>query len=247
MKKFLFALGFLASTVFAAEGQPLSTETVKEKIESIYPNVRIDEVRPAKVKGFYEILSSGDVLYASDDGRFLIQGDVYELDDKSKPMNLTEETRQEMRQKSIKLITATDTIMFNAEKPKHLVYVFTDVDCGYCRMFHSKMHEYNELGISVAYLAFPRQGLNSEVARKMQSVWCGDKPAELFTKVVNDQSIPDKTCSTSTVMKDPVTRDFEFGASVGVRGTPSIMLDNGRMLGGYVDPKELASMLEKAN
>ncbi len=44
----------------------------------------------------------------------------------------------------------------NAEE-KHVITVFTDITCGYCHKLHEQMADYNALGITVRYLAFPRQ------------------------------------------------------------------------------------------
>src|SRR3546814_20886449 len=55
---------------------------------------------------------------------------------------------------------------------KHVVTVFTDVDCGYCRRLHSQMAEYNAQGIEIRYLSYPRSGPNSESFRPAEAVWC---------------------------------------------------------------------------
>jgi len=243
VKKILLSLALCSSAVFA-EPQALTLDEVKQKVTAAYPKYHVDTVQASKIPGFYEVLLGSEVLYVSTDARFFIQGDVVDMSAQPIPTNITEETRKNLRLAKIKGITAKDYIAFDAAKPKHRVYVFTDIDCGYCRMLHSKVKQYNDLGISIRYLAFPRQGLNSDIAKKMESVWCGDNPQALLTKAKNDEAIPEKTCPVSGVIKNPIAKDFDLGVEVGVNGTPSILLDDGSIIGGYVEPAKLIQMLD---
>ena len=43
---------------------------------------------------------------------------------------------------------------------------------------------------------------------------------------------------------NPVKNHYELGQMLGVRGTPSIILENGEMVPGYVPASQLAQMLE---
>jgi len=51
--------------------------------------------------------------------------------------------------------------------------------------------------------------------------------------------VPSKTCT------NPVQKHMELGELMGIRGTPAIVLDNGEMVPGYVEPKKLAALLEQ--
>lgn len=66
-----------------------------------------------------------------------------------------------------------EMIVYKAPKEKHVITVFTDITCGYCHKLHSQMKEYNDLGITVRYLAFPRQGLSSQAEKicNQSGVW----------------------------------------------------------------------------
>ena len=52
-------------------------------------------------------------------------------------------------------------IVFPAEKERHTITVFTDLDCGYCRKLHKEIDQFNAEGITVRYLMFPRAGVGS--------------------------------------------------------------------------------------
>lgn len=52
---------------------------------------------------------------------------------------------------------SNEMIVYKAPKEQHVITVFTDITCGYCHKLHEQMSDYNALGITVRYLAFPRQ------------------------------------------------------------------------------------------
>jgi thiol:disulfide interchange protein DsbC len=128
-----------------------------------------------------------------------------------------------------------------AEKTDHTVTVFTDIDCGYCRKLHNEITDYTQNGIKVRYLMFPRAGFNSESYHKAVSVWCAENRQEAMTRAKRGESVTPKKCP------NPVQEQAELGQSLGVQGTPSIILENGQMIPGYVPAAQLAQMLDESN
>lgn len=194
-----------------------------------------DSVVPAAVPGLYEVVLGGQVLYLSEDGRFAIQGDIMDLGSRD---NLTENRRGEIRGKAIDAIGENNMVIFAPEGPvRHTVTVFTDIDCGYCRKLHTQMDAYNKEGIKIRYLWFPREGIGSESYNKAVSVWCAADRRDALTKAKRGENVERKTCD------NPVQAEYELGQKLGVRGTPSMILESGEMIPGYVPPTQLAQML----
>jgi thiol:disulfide interchange protein DsbC len=129
-------------------------------------------------------------------------------------------------------------IRFAPANPKYTVTVFTDIDCPYCRAFHANIAEINKLGIAVDYLFWPRSGLGTPSAQKAVDVWCASDRKDALTRAFEGQGPRNATCQS------PVAHDFNLGMDLGVDGTPTIIADNGVVLGGYVDPQELLRRLE---
>ncbi len=50
------------------------------------------------------------------------------------------------------------------------------------------MKGYNELGITVRYLAYPRQGPTVDVADTMAAIWCADDPVKAMSEAKDDQA-----------------------------------------------------------
>lgn len=208
-------------------------------IGSINPQVTVDSVGAAPIPGFREAVVGGQVVYVSDDGRYLfLAGSGGALYDTVAKTNLTEVALGGMRKKLLATIPAGERIVFSPANPVHTVTVFTDVACGYCRKMHSEIAEYNAQGIAVEYLAFPRMGIGSEDYKKMVSVWCAADRRQALSAAKNDRPVPSKTCKTTIDMQ------YDVGQRVGLNGTPMILNEDGTQVGGYVPPAALRTALD---
>ncbi|MDQ3270459.1 MAG: DsbC family protein [Pseudomonadota bacterium] len=208
-------------------------------ITSINPQVTVDKVGAAPIPGFREAIVGGQVVYVSDDGRYLfLSGTGGALYDTVAKANLTEQALGGMRTQLLAKIPDGERIVFAPANPVHTVTVFTDVACGYCRKMHSEIAEYNKQGIAVEYLAFPRMGIGSEDYKKMVSVWCADDRKQAMSAAKADRPVPSKTCKTTVDMQ------YDIGQRVGLNGTPMILTQDGVQVGGYVPPAALRAALD---
>jgi len=218
-----------------AAGSP--EERVRAVLKQLNPNIRVDRIGPAPMAGFREVVASGQVVYISDDGKFLLQGGLMDV---AKRKDLSEAALSSVRSDVLKTLPISDRIVYSpAGTPKHTVVVLTDVECGYCRKFHAEMAEYTKRGIEVEYLAFPRAGLGSADYRKMVSVWCADDRKKALTDAKNGRAVPDKRCTT------PVDMQHAAGMRMGLTGTPMILTPEGEFVGGYLAPDALQQRLDQ--
>jgi len=193
-----------------------------------------DSISPGPVPGLVEVTYGTRVIYISNDGHYIVQGDVF---DTHLRRNLTEDKRSAGRQRLMEKVPDEQTIIFSPDKPTHIINVFTDIDCAYCRKLHSQIKTINKLGIKVRYLFYPRAGLRSQSYEKAVSVWCADDQRKAMTEAKAGRLIPKKTC------KNPVKDHMALGNKIGVTGTPTILLEEGVRLPGYAPPRELARIL----
>lgn len=211
-----------------------------EAIRRLNPQVQVDRVGPAPIQGFREAIAGGQVVYVSDDGRYLfVPGPNGALYDATAKRNLSEDALGGMRAELIKTIPASERIVFAPPNPKHTVTIFTDVACGYCRRLHSEIAEYNRQGIAIEYLAFPRMGIGSEDYKTMVSIWCAKDRRKALTDAKAGREVPSRTCKT------PVDMHYDVGQRVGLTGTPMILARDGTQLGGYVPPAQLRETLDR--
>lgn len=213
---------------------------VKARVQAAFPGIEVTEVNPGPVAGMHEVLLNGvETVYVAGEGRYLFSGTVYELRDTG-PVDLSDLRYEAIRKSGIGKLDKEAMITFPAQNEKVELYVFTDVSCGYCRRMHQQMSQYNELGMTIHYLAFPRGGLDNPVAQTMRAVWCANDRVSAITeaKLSGASATPPDNC------QDPVASQYELGRQFGVRGTPAVFTEDGEQLGGYVPPEELAKRLK---
>lgn len=191
------------------------------------------EVQPSPVAGMKTVLTENGVLYVSDDGRHVIQGPLYDVGG-SQPVNVT----NQLLGKRLNALQ-DEMIIYQAPKEKYAVTIFTDITCGYCHKLHEQMKDYNARGITIRYLAFPRQGLKSRVGQDMTSVWCSANPKATFDKTMQGEAIAVATCQTD------LSKQYRLGVQYGIQGTPAILLGNGVIIPGYQSPDEMTALLEQ--
>jgi len=199
--------------------------------------VTAEDLKDSVIDGFYEVNVGARVAYISLDGRYLVEGEVYDLVDSQ---NVTEQSRAAAR---VDLLADVDPARMIVFAPKngpteHTITIFTDIDCGYCRQFHREIAKVNELGIEVHYLFYPRTGPNTESWSKAEKVWCSGDRNTALTDAKLGGRVPDMTCTDT-----PVAEHYSLGQKVGVAGTPSIYSASGVHIGGYLPPQQLLDTL----
>ncbi len=211
-------------------------EAIKAKLVDSFPGHTPDSISKSPVEGLYEAVYGTQVIYVTEDARYLIQGIVMDLEDGKR--DITEVASSRARKKYMTQVNEQKSISFGAEKPRHTITVFTDIDCGYCRKLHSEMDQYASYGIKVNYLLFPRNGVTSPSYSKAVSVWCSKDRAEALTKAKNGEELLAESC------ENPVADHFELGQKIGVTGTPAILTADGVLMPGYSPVKQLARRLD---
>ncbi len=237
----LIGLIVLLSTswLVKAEGADDPVMLIKQKLAEAVPGLKVVKVSPSPIDGVYEVESNNpNLIYISADGKYFVAGDIYQVED-GRITNLAEARREQTRAELINAVDESKLVVFKPEgiEPKAKVTVFTDVDCGYCRKLHGEVGRLNELGIQVNYMAFPRAGVGSSSYDKMVSVWCADDQNTAMTNAKAGGMPTPKTC------ENPVADQYELGNRIGVNGTPAIVLEDGRLIPGYVPADSLAKGL----
>lgn len=211
-----------------------SKEALRERLTTVFgaPPASITE---APMQGFYEALYGTKIYYVSADGSHLLSGEVFDLNTLS---NLTEKRRGDERLKAMATVDESSMIVFRAEKEKHILSVFTDIDCVYCRKLHEGMEEMNKLGITVRYLAYPRTGVNTPSYDKAVNVWCARDRNKAMDEAKRGGNTEKAECDA------PVKMHMDLAERLGVTGTPALVLEDGRMQPGYAPPQQLLALFK---
>lgn len=235
-KRFIGALALVAfsSASIALPADKSTVDSITKKLNSL--QLSITSIHPSPVDGLYEVLTNRGIYYVSQNAQFLVDGDVYDMNNRMQDM--TEKSFAGLRIEKLKAFEK-DMIVYKAEKEKHVVTVFTDTSCGYCQKLHAEMADYNNLGITVRYLAFPRGGKqNVNAYNTMVSTWCADDPKLAMDNAKSRKQIEPKTCDNN------ILEQHALGQFFGVTGTPALILEDGSMQPGYLPANKLFQLLE---
>ena len=209
---------------------------IRASLEKVMPGITIDSVGVLDGTDLFEAVINGEIVYFTNDLRYVIQGDVVSLETRQ---NITENKRISLRKQALASLNEADMIVFEPEKIEHTITVFTDIDCGYCRKLHQQMDGYNDLGIRIRYMAFPRAGVDSASFDKAADVWCAKDRHQAMDDAKDGIKVSAESCN------NPVKAQYELGRKIGVKGTPALFLESGQMLPGYVPPKRLKQLLDE--
>jgi len=230
----IIAMTVLSSAIFAAE---INFEKAREKIAKQFNVSNLENIKQTPIPGIYQILMLPRVYYSTADGRYAFNGDLLDMVEQ---VNVSEATRNHSVASLVEGMGEDSMIVFGDSGLKHTVTVFTDIDCGYCRKLHSEVKNYNEAGIRVRYMAYPRAGIGSDSFEKSVAVWCSDDQAQAMTKAKKGLGVKAKECKNSSVADH-----YALGERIGIRGTPAIILESGRIIPGYIPAKGLIAELNK--
>ncbi len=231
----ILSLALIAATSFPTfAASEMTKEAIKTKFESLLP-FSISLVSDAPIEGFYQLESEKGIFYSSRDGEKIFSGSLHEFEEGL--LNLTAIRQQELSTGQLAELR-DQLIVYKAKNEKHFVTVFTDPTCGYCRKLHSEMKSYNDLGITIAYAAYPRGGNNSQMANTLRNIWCSKDQKDSMNKAKSDIAFQAQNCDS------PVSKMYDIGSSLGINGTPALFLPNGEMIAGYQPAAQLLATLE---
>lgn len=226
-------------------------EVIRERLTQARPDLPVGEIRESPIEGLYQVqLTGGPVLYVTPAGDMMIaNGELLAIGpggfSRVEDPHLVEKRRQTLAE-----LDPAEAITFKPEgETKAVVYVFTDVDCGFCRRLHQQMDTYEDnrqqlpgyrdLGIEIRYLAYPRAGMGTASASKLITAWCSEDQQSAMDELKHLRSVASQSCDDH-----PVAEHLALGVELGVSGTPALLLPDGRMVAGYVPPTDLAAILE---
>ncbi len=235
-------LAVAAATVFfgalaEAADDNAELQDVRARVSAMFDAIDPENVNVSPIAGWFTIQQGSIVAYVSADGRYLLQGDLIDLETQ---VNLTEQSRNSARRDLMATVGDDDAILFSPADIKYSVTVFTDVECAYCRKLHSEIDQYLSAGIEVRYLLYPRNGPASEAWSTSEQVWCAEDRNEALTAAKLDRGFETSECDASAV-----SHHYGLGRDIGLSGTPAIVLEDGTLIGGYLPPAQLSMRLQQ--
>ncbi|MBT3186719.1 MAG: DsbC family protein [Candidatus Thioglobus sp.] len=234
IKSLLIALTLLSNSALADKNNIIAG------VNAYFPNVTEQDINPTPFKGLYEVILRSprlDVIYISEDGRYLAQGEVIDLKTRK---NLTQSRLSSLAKEILATTTDDEKVIYKADDEQYVINVFTDVDCPFCRKLHKDVAALNKLGITMKYLAFPRSGVNTKSYYRSVAIWCADDQKQAMDRGMIQKGNTLNECT------NPVIDHLILAKKLNVTGTPFIFFENGDNIPGYVKPKALLKEIKRS-
>jgi thiol:disulfide interchange protein DsbC len=228
MKKALLVLMVLvlASPLQAADliGKVKGMQVVK--------NLFGDQVKVLAAKdlgNLYEVVASvpgrdKQIVYVTKDGAYLLTGG--NLINKEK-VNLTKERYDEVNKVDVSKLPVQDAITIKKGSGAKKLYLFTDVDCPYCKKAWEWLKTQTDYTMYV--FLFPLD-MHPNAAEKSVKVLCDANPEAAFDLVEADQPLTAGKCEAGEKL---LQKHKAVSMEVGVSGTPLIITETGTKMSGF--------------
>ncbi len=238
----------IGSSAQQEDGSAQESESGKNAIKEITKvlGTTTKEISEAPLIDFQMVeMDNGRIAYTKTDGEYAFVGDLYGWTDQ-RFVNLTQRQKSKALLAMFTSLPDVSTINYapEAEEDPAIVYVFTDVDCGYCRLLHEHMPEYHALNIEIRYLGYPRAGLGSRAYNRLVSAWCAEDRHDVLARVKNGTAVNDEEYSVNPECAENVDKHYELGQKIEITGTPTNVLPNGRVVPGFTQAQALRELID---
>jgi len=277
-KASLIAATLLTSTISAASPE-MTVEESKffVKINELLANDATSAyaVKKSMFPDMYEVdLTNGKTVLVGKDGKYGIVSsragaEVYNFSD---GISLTGNRKGK---NSLAYVNDYDPLLsYKAKREEAEIFVFADIQCGYCQMLHDSIPELNASGITVHYYPVPMYE-NSDLF--MNAAFCSKDPEKQYTEYTKgirsikmnasemarsdggresyDEYVTKGMGRLVNSAKKIVSEDncepydmrtAAYNAKgLGVVGTPNILFSNGTKVSGALSVEEIQSMVHK--
>ena len=214
-----------------------NVDDAKKIFQEKYPNVNIDYIGVTD-NNFFEIVVQDQIFYITPDLKNLLAGNIIDLES---GINLTQNRISSFRVAIIKQINPSNAIIYKPKKSSHVLTIFTDTSCPYCKKLHKEINDLIDKNIEVRYLLFSRNGKDDAAYDEMKYIWCSENQKLSIDMAFNDDDLPENECVT------PLDINNDFARDLRVNGTPMIFTEKGDVIPGYVPSRQIIELLNSYN
>jgi thiol:disulfide interchange protein DsbC len=196
-------------------------------------------VAPGPFPGVWEVdvVRNGKIypLYIDYSLKYLFNGQFIRLADMA---NLTALRYQDLNRVDVASIPVQDAIRYGSKAAKKTVIVLSDPTCAYCVKLHGEIKKATAKDPDVAFLVmpYPRNRNDKATYSKCLAAVCA-KSEKLLDDAYAGKEVPAPTCKSTAV-----DETMKLADRLGIQGTPSMVLPDGRIVSGYMEADALLAL-----
>ena len=236
MRQLLLSLALAAGTLLAAAPAPAQdVAAIRKNIAERLPNFpKIDEIGKTPVPGLFEIRAGTDIFYSDEKGSYLIDGHLIETATRA---NLTQARIDKLTAIDPANLPVKDAIVWKQGSGARKLVVFADPNCGYCKRFERDLNEVKD--VTVYTYLYPILGGDSP--EKAKNIWCAKDRTAAWRDWMLNGTVPPRAmgqCDASAL-----ERNAELGQKHKINGTPALVFEDGKRVGGAMNAATLEKQL----
>jgi len=222
----------------------LNNQEVKVILQNLkIPQAEIVKIQLSPVKGLWEITIADKgkrgLFYVDFSKKYILRGPIFEI--KSGTDKTSEHLARipETRKVDFSRIPLQNALVMGNDQATHKVAVFTDPDCPYCATLHQEMEKVIQERKDIAFyiILYPLK-IHKEAYWKSQSILCY-KSLKMLEDAFLKNPIPKPLCDTNEI-----DNNIRLAESLGITGTPTLVLADGRVYKGTMPAKQLIALIQ---
>jgi thiol:disulfide interchange protein DsbC len=227
LSSLIAAAGLSIFAAFSAQAQQ-DLEKMKAELQQKVQEAPVESLRKIPYGGLYEAVIGGEIYYVNATLDFLVAGAIVDLKTSE---NITEKRMQQLTAVKWESLPLDQAIKITRGNGSRKIAIFEDPNCGYCKRFERDLMGVTD--ITVYVMLFPI--LSPDSMEKSKAIWCSADPAKVWL----DHMVRDAAITGDTKCATPIDKNLALGQSKRMRGTPTIIFENGDRIPGAISIADL--------
>jgi len=228
----------LTLLVLASVSVQAGEKEIRKAFQSKFPGMELTSVSKTSYGGLFEVVVDGQAAYATSDGKYLILGNVIDIQTRRNLTAARNAKLSEVNWSTLPLDKALKEVKGNGSRK---VAIFSDADCPYCRKLEPELEKLTN--VTIYTFLYPIEGLHPDAVPTSKRIWCESDRLKAWKAYMLRGEMP----KAKGDCPNPVDETIELGSKLRVSGTPTIIFENGQRVPGLVPAEKLDQMLNAAS
>ncbi|AOA57514.1 DsbC family protein [Acinetobacter larvae] len=228
--------GLICAALWASTTAHADINTLQNNLKNNFPEIPVESVTPTAFDGIYEVYTGDRIVYTDDKAKYFLVGNLIDL---AAQHNITDERQAYLNRIDPKQFPIKQAIKQVKGNGQHILYVFTDPDCPYCKKLESELEKVDNTTIYTFMM--PITQLHPNAFNISAQIWCDKKPYQAWSNYMLKQQAP----TAKTDCKHPIQQNIDFAQQHKISGTPTFFLADGSRFGGVRSAEDIQQLLKQ--
>lgn len=216
----------------------VDADGIRQRLGVRMPTIgKIDEISATPMKGLFEVRVGNDLFYTDRNGDFLLTG---ELIDAQSKVSLSQARIAKLTAIDFASLPLGDALVTKQGSGARRLALFVDPNCVYCKKFESEVAATKD----VTVYTFLMPILSADSVEKSRDIWCSKDSSAAWRNWMLHAKAPEH--APPACNSDAIKRNLAYSDDRKIRGTPTLVFENGARKPGMVTADVLAKSLDAA-